>query len=658
MGKAIFKITIFAMIEVFIAYISGILAQLYLNSIKWSENGMAGNMSLHFDTGINQVMEYLFTKVGLIAWLVFSAMALAAFFFIKYSHDTAADERGIKYSKDGTYGTSGWMENKVRDTIFQVSRLKDNNGIILGKAGRNAVSLPVDTMYNKHIAVFGASGSGKSRKFVRTNILQMAKLGQSMILTDPKGELYRDMSGFLKRMGYTVKLFNLVDPLHSDRWNVLNDVTDDLTAQTFSEVVISNTKSGSGKSGGDPFWDRAEQNLLKALALYVINESPIESRNMGFLYSLLACGDSDKVDVIFEKLPSDHPAKAPYNIYKQANDNVRTGVVIGLGTRLQVFQNKTIRAMTADSDIDLEEPGKSKCAYFCIMSDVDTTLDYLASLFFSFLFIKLVRYADRKDGKCNPDVFFILDEFPNIGQIPDFTKKISTVRSRGINCFIIFQNIAQLKNRYPNDAWQEIIGNCDTKLFLGCTDNMTAEFVSDIIGVATIKDYNYTRELGFEGLFDYGKETAKENKRKLLNPDEVLRLPSDDALVMIRGQKTLKLKKVDYTSHYLAKGLVPQPISMYVPDWIMEIQRGGTETKAAETKKGKRIYAAPLESVDSGLKNVRETEKMKEPVKGFRNFPLRYEPDHNSGSNKVSNSDDEREGIIKKDPSQSIMFTK
>ena len=161
-------------------------------------------------------------------------------------------------------------------------------------------------------------------------------------------------------------------------------------------------------------------------------------------------------------LPKGHPAKAPYNIFKQAGDKVRGGVIVGLGARLQVFQNELICQITNRNDIDLVLPGKEKCAYFCITSDQDSTFDFLASLFFSFLFIKLVRFADAEgvDGQLPIPVNFILDEFPNIGAIPDFKKKISTVRSRNIAVSVIFQNLAQLRNRYPNDEWQEILGNC------------------------------------------------------------------------------------------------------------------------------------------------------------------------------------------------------
>ncbi|ERM90830.1 hypothetical protein O163_13745 [Caldanaerobacter subterraneus subsp. yonseiensis KB-1] len=268
-----------------------------------------------------------------------------------------------------------------------------------------------------------------------------------MVITDPKGEIFRDMAEFLKNRGYTVKIFNLVSMKHSDRWNPIETIQDDIDAQLFVEVIITNTKVTAAKSG-DPFWDRAEQNLLKALALYVAMEYPEHERNLASVYSLLASAEPKAVETIFKGLPNSHPAKMPYNIYAQANENVRTGVIIGLGTRLQVFQNKLVQKITETSDIDLELPGKEKCAYFCISSDTDSTFDFLAGLFFSFLFIKLTRYADMNGGTLNPNVYFLLDEFPNIGAIPDFTKKISTMRSRGIHSTVVFQNISQLKNRY------------------------------------------------------------------------------------------------------------------------------------------------------------------------------------------------------------------
>lgn len=488
-------------------------------------------------------------------WITISLVVLAALIILAYA---ARDKNtGVTYLPEvGTHGTAGFMTKNEAATVLDIG---GGSGIIFGKLGGHVVSLPPDAYFNRHVAVFGASGSMKSRAYVRTNILQMAKEGHSMVLTDPKGELVRDTAVFLQQMGYTVKVFNLVDMTRSDRWNPIGEITGDIDAQTFTEVVIANTKI-PGAKGSDPFWDRAEQNLLKALVMYVVKEYPEGEKHLASVYSLLAAADPKKIDRIFNALPAAHPARMPYNIYAQANDTVRTGVVIGLGTRLQVFQNRLVQQLTSTSDINVALPGKEKCAYFAVFPDTDSTFDFLAGLFFSFLFIKLMRYADTNGGRGEKDVYFLLDEFPNIGAIPDFTKKISTMRSRGLHASIVFQNIAQLKNRYPNDAWQEIIGNCDSRLFLGATDVMTAQFVADLLGKSTVKTVNTRKKAGLEGIFDFGDVSYGTSQRNLLNADEILRLPHDKAILVLRGQKPLMLDKMDYTTHPLARRLRPQQL--------------------------------------------------------------------------------------------------
>ena len=231
-----------------------------------------------------------------------------------------------------------------------------------------------------------------------------------------------------------------------------------------------------------------------------------------------------------------------------------------------------IRNITTYNEINLVEAGKKKCAYFCITSDQDSTFDFLASLFFSFLFIRLVRYADNygEGGKLPVPVNFVLDEFPNIGAIPDFKKKISTTRSRAINISVIFQNLAQLQNRYPDGAWQEILGNCDTQLFLGCTDDVTAKLVSDRTGEVTVAVASKTKNLNTWRVCDFTpeyREARSIGKRKLLTPDEILRLPVHEALVIMRGQKVLKVKKYDYTNHPHSKLIVKKKASSHVPKW-------------------------------------------------------------------------------------------
>lgn len=475
----------------------------------------------------------------------------------------------VIYAEDnGTNGTAKWLDRKEAEKILEFG---SNNGICYGEVDGEMVTLSEESFFNKNIAVFGASGSMKSRAFGRNNILQLAKMGQSMVITDPKGEMAQDMREMLEKdFGYKVKIFNLVSMQHSDRWNPLDEISDQITAQTFSEIVISNTESGH--SGGDAFWSRTEQNLLKALALYVKIEMPKEQANIGSMYKILSAESQEYIDGLFESLPNDHPAKAPYNIYAQASENVRTSVIIGLGTRLQVFQVNLVKELTSTSDIDLEELGKEKCVYFCIISDSESTFDFIAGLFFSFLFIRLTKYADRLGGVLPVLVTLILDEFPNIPAITDFNKKISTIRSRGIRTFVIFQNIGQLQNRYPDNVWAEIIGNCDTRLFLGCTDLITAEFVSENLGVATVKDFGKAKQAGFKGIFDMGKIMEKTTKRNLLNSDEILRFPQFEAILMIKGNNPLRLNKLDYTKHELAYLIKPKLVKEYKPAWSKKYQ--------------------------------------------------------------------------------------
>lgn len=548
-------------------------------------------------------------KHVLISWLFLFAISI--FFVAILALITRDQSRGITYLKEnGTHGTSNWMTLAEAKKILGVGT---NKGLIFGKKGGKIITLPEKSYFNRNVAIFGAPGSMKSRAYVRTNILQLANEGKSIVLTDPKGELFRDMSLFLKKMGYIVKVFNLTNMQHSDRWNPISEVRDDIDAQMFAEVVIANTKI-LGSKGSDPFWDRAEQNLLKALVLYVINELPEKDRNLASVYSLLASAEPKRIDQLFKVLPYDHPAKMPYNIYMQANETVRTGVVIGLGTRLQVFQNKLVQKVTETSDIDLTLPGKERCAYFCIFSDTDSTFDFLAGLFFSFLFIKLTRYADYRGGTGEKHVYFLLDEFPNIGAVPDFTKKISTMRSRGLHCSVIFQNIAQLKNRYPNDAWQEIIGNCDSRLFLGGTDIMTAQFVSDLLGEATVKDVSHRKKAGLDGVFDFGDVSISAKPRKLLKPDEILRLEHQNAILLLRGQKPLLIEKMDYTRHPLAKHIEPMPVSEYKPEWAKEFldEENGQEQRMENDENIKNRKQENIKQHETNNKNAEEQQNKTE----------------------------------------------
>ena len=503
--------------------------------------------------------------VAVIGILVFMVMRMG------YSETGEYDrDRNLVYSNKGTYGTAGFMTKKeMKGVLDLVPDIRKHHGTILGELDGQVVCIPEDTRFNGNIAVYGASGSKKTRAFCVNMILQCAARGNSMVITDPKSELYEKTSEYLRHKGYTVRVFNLVTPSASDSWNCLSEIEGkELMAQLFCDVVIKNT----GSEKGDHFWDNAELNLLKALVLYVSNNYPPEKKNIGEVYQLLAMSSEKELNALFDVLPVGHPAKAPYSIFKQSSENVRGGVIIGLGSRLQVFQNQDIRNITAYDEIDLELPGQKPCAYYCITSDQDSTFDFLSSLFLSFIFIKLVRFADEQcpNGELPVPVHVLGEELCATGVIPDLSRKISVIRSRHLSLSAVFQNLAGLQNRYPYNQWQEILGNCDVQLFLGCTDALTAQFISDRTSEASISVTSKAKQLGTWRISNYTpeyRETSGVGRRKLMTMDEVLRMDTDKALVIIRGKKVLEVDKYDYSKHPESKKLQASKAAAHIPAW-------------------------------------------------------------------------------------------
>ena len=444
--------------------------------------------------------------VGALAVLIVMVMRMG------YSETGEYDrDRNLIYSNKGTYGTAGFMTKKeLKGVLDLVPNIRKHPGIILGELDGQVVCVPEKTRFNGNLAVYGASGSKKTRAFCMNMILQTVARRHSLVICDPKSELYEKSSQYLRDKGYTVKVFNLVTPSCSDSWNCLAEINgQELMAQLFCDVIIKNT--GGGKA--DHFWDNAEMNLLKALVLYVERGYPDEKKNIGEVYKLLTMSSEQELNALFDNVPISHPAKAPYSIFKQSGESVRGGVIIGLGSRLQVFQNSDIREITGHTEIDLELPGKQPCAYFCITSDQDSTFDFLSSLFLSFVFIRLVRYADQEcpGGALPVPVHVLGEELCACGVIPDLSRKISVIRSRNISMSCVFQNLAGLQNRYPLNQWQEILGNCDVTLFLGCTDALTADFISQRTGEASISVTSKAKQLGSWRISNYTPEYRETN---------------------------------------------------------------------------------------------------------------------------------------------------
>jgi len=560
-------------------YGGGYLAQFIGNYTIWKNSGGYpgdGTSPLMPSPGFLDCLAYVFRPpygiYGLLVCVGALALLLIMVMRMGYSDSGEYDEdRNFTYSSKGTYGTSGWMSRKEMKGVLElVSNLRKHKGVVLGWLDGKAVCTPEESRLNSNLAVYGASGSMKTRSFCMNRILQGVIRGESLIICDPKSELYEKSSEYLREQGYTVRVFNLVSPENSDSWNCLAEIEgQELMAQLFVDVIIKNTLNG-GK--GDHFWDSAEMNLLKALVLYVDQSYPEQTRNMGQVYQLLTLNSETALNSLFDVLPASHPAKAPYSLFKQASESVRGGVIIGLGSRLQVFQSALIKKITARDEIDLELPGQKPCAYFLVTSDQDSTFDFLASLFLSFVFIKLVRYADRncEGGKLPVPVHVLGEELTACGTIPDLSRRLSVIRSRNISMSCVFQNLAGLQNRYPYNLWQEIIGNCDIQLFLGCTDPLTAEFVSSRTGIASVAVTSKAKQLGTWRISNYTpefRETSGVGKRPVLTPDEVLRLPIEQALIIIRGKKILKVDKMDYSKHPEYPKLRSCKASAHVPEW-------------------------------------------------------------------------------------------
>ena len=595
---------------VMLLYISGLISQIASNYAEWmSADGLTGIVTMK-PPSWNPItcLGQAFTVRGLCSLLAILTIGGVIFLIYKlYDRfdGKKKDPRGFTTSDSGVYGTATFMTEKEMRNMLELTTPEKAEGIILGEYEGKTVCMPRDTRLNKHIAICGASGTMKSRAVIRNALFQCLKNDESVVICDAKSELYKDTSELFRANGYEVKVFNLVSPANSDSWNCMSDLMGDtLLAQVLTNVIIGNTSSGKG----DHFWDNGEGNLLKALVLYIDKDptrTPSE-KNLPAVYQLLTQNSENQLMTMFSRLPLDHPARAPFNLFAQSSDTVRSGIILGLGTRLQVMQNKAVQSITSRSDIDLTAPGKKKCAYYLILSDQDTTMAFLSSLFFSFLMIKLTRYADTcAGGRCPVPVNLILDEFNNIGKLggaedgSDFTRFLSVCRSREIRVMLAVQSLGQLQNRYPNNLWAEIIGNMDIQLMLGCTDEVSAKYFSNRCGEMSI-EVNTTmtmrRTITIAQIIPQYRHVEGMGRRKLLTPDEVLRIPNEKMLCVVRGCNVLMLDKLDYTRHPYSKMIRQVSVYDYYPEVIEdepEISPVIPEEKPKKKKSGLYGSAAP-----------------------------------------------------------------
>ena len=441
------------------------------------------------------------------------------------------------------------------------------------------------------------SGSGKSASYSIPNAHQC--LG-SYIFTDPKGELYDRTAGYLKKQGYDIKVLNLVRPQYSDGYNPLMHISSELDVDVIANTIVKGQKTDSGS---DPYWDDMAEMLLKALIYYLIATRPEEEQNLASCAELVRAanknGGSNLLSDLIGQLPYDHPARMYYKSIEIAPEKTYGSILSSLQSKLGKFDSKEIAELTSTDTINFEEIGSKKTAVYVISSDTHTAYDFLLTIFFSQMIQQLYDYADQNGGRLKERTYFILDEFANIGKIPDFDKKISTSRSRGISFSVILQNIDQLEAVYEK-SYETIMGNCDTHVFLGSNSFKTVEYFSKQLGEKTI-DRNSVSINKDKQNHKTGKSLSDQiMARALMTPDELRRMDNDLCIIFEKGIKPVKANKYYYFKHPMAKEMASCEISH---NDIGEIDRGvwrkyNPYNPYVEEKDEKAVENLNIESLD------------------------------------------------------------
>lgn len=434
-------------------------------------------------------------------------------------------------------GSSDWCEGGEQYKI-----LSKNKGIILAEDNY----LPVDKIGNVNVLVVGGSGSGKSASYSIPNAYQM--LG-SYVFTDPKGELYDKTAGYLKANGYDIKVLNLVNPENSDGYNPLMHIQSEIDVDVIANTIIKGQDS-DGK-GSDPFWDNNAEMLLKSLIYYLLEKRPKEEINLTSCAEMVrAAASSNGTNLLRElmsELPLSHPARTNFQSVEVVAGSEKTysSILSTLQSKLGKFDSQEIANVTSTNTINFEDIANHKTAVYVISSDTHTAYNFLLTIFFAQMIQQLYNYADMNGGRLKVPTYFILDEFANIGQIPDFDKKISTSRSRGISFSVILQNLDQLEAVYEK-SYETIMGNCDTHVFLGSNSFKTVEYFSKQLGETTIardtkstnRDKNFSKQ---------GYSTSDQIMgRALMTPDELRRMDNGLCIIFEKGLKPIKANKYYY----------------------------------------------------------------------------------------------------------------
>lgn len=497
-------------------------------------------------------------------------------FIYKNNFKNKQDESFI-LSENGTYGTAKYAsDEEITDQAMDFADIYHPDGIPLGinkninrRDGGVSVCVNQKSAINEHLMVYGSSGSGKSFCVVRSEILYCIEQGHSAIISDPSGEMYCDTSELAREQGCDVKVLNLTNFFASNGWNPfemfkgMNAFDVQTAANMFTSTIMANISDDSVKK--DSFFDTCEENLLKALVMYVaISENfagEEYERHLGTVYDILqtlaASADADFKLPFMDNLPSDDPAKIAWDVFNGAG-KLKNNIVLGLAVKLGVLQNSAVKEVLSHGEISMTAPGEHQCIYYVISDVMNSAFTFLMSLFYSCSIEQLVQYGKKhgNNNKLKVKTYYIFDEFASIGRISGFAQKIANVRKYGISFTMIVQDPSQLDAVYNKDQVRGIISNCATLIVLKANDQNTAKSISDRCGEATIVNESYNETHSKLSLFPRAvaeqRVSTADGKRLLLTPHEVLTLGKYEALIIAAGQNVYRCDKYPYTQHFFA----------------------------------------------------------------------------------------------------------
>ena len=460
-----------------------------------------------------------------------------------------------KFRQGVEYGSARW--GTAKDIAPFIDPVFENNILLTMTERLTMNGRPKNPKFarNKNVIVIGGSGSGKTRFYVKPNLMQMGKY-ISYVVTDPKGTIIIECGKMLVRHGYKVKVLNTINFSKSMHYNPFHYIHSEKDILKLVNTIMVNTK-GEGEKSSEDFWTKAERLLYCALIGFIWYEAPEEEQNFATLLEFINASETreddetfkNAVDMLFEELEKEEPehfAVRQYKKYKLAAGKTAKSILISVGVRLAAFNLKQIANLTCTDELDLYSIGEKKVALFCCIPDADTSMNYLVGMIYSNLFQTLYYVADRKYGGRLPiPVHCIMDEWPNVALPDDFDKILATMRSRGISCSIIIQNIAQMKALFK-DSYESLIGNCDEFLYLGGNEKEGHKYVSELLGKETLDTNTYGQTKGRSGSYSVNYQ---QTGRELLTPDEIRLLDNRKAILFIRGERPIMDDKYDLKKH-------------------------------------------------------------------------------------------------------------